>query len=205
MSDNKPDLYEQYVRLVWLERRCQLQNLKEFGPMANPHQGQGRVLALLKLKPEISQKELSMILDIRSQSLGELLAKLERSGYITRTPSEADRRVMLIRLTDAGKIAAKQREDLSDSDKLFGCLNEEEQTVLSGYFKRILAELEKQFGEDDADFSGRDPRGSHPFAGNGFDPRFYGQRPGPGGGWPDFKNRGFGRYPYKNAEPEASD
>lgn len=205
MSDNKPDLYEQYVRLVWLERRSQLQNLKEFGPMANPHQGQGRVLALLKLKPEISQKELSMILDIRSQSLGELLAKLERSGYITRTPSEADRRVMLVRLTDAGRIAAKQGEEQSDSDELFGCLDEEEQAVLSGYFKRIIAELEKRFGEDEADFSAGDPRGSYPFTGKGFDPRFYGQRPGPGGGWPDFENRGYGRYPQKNTKADASD
>jgi DNA-binding MarR family transcriptional regulator len=211
MSDNQPDLYEQYVRLVWLERRYQLQNLKEFGLMANPHQGQGRVLALLKLKPEISQKELSTILDIRSQSLGELLAKLERSGYITRTPSEADRRVMEIRLTDAGRIAANQSEEQMDDDKIFGCLNEEEQAVLSGYFKRIIDELEKQFGDDDADFRARDPRGSYPFNGSGFDPRFHmrpdrnpfeGYGSGPGrGGWPDFGGRG----PHKNNKLDDSD
>ncbi|GIP10338.1 MarR family transcriptional regulator [Paenibacillus macerans] len=160
MSDNKPDLYEQYVRLVWLERRHQLQKLKEMGPMANPHQGQGRVLALLKLKPEMTQKELSAILDIRSQSLGELLAKLERSGYITRTPSKADRRVMEIRLTEAGRIAAKQNEEQSDSEIIFGCLNETEQAALSGYFTRIIEELEKEFGDDDSDLGSRDLRGS---------------------------------------------
>ena len=171
--------------------------------MANPHQGQGRILALLKLKPEISQKELSMILDIRSQSLGELLAKLERSGYIIRTPSEADRRVMNIQLTDAGKIAANQIEEQSDNSKIFGCLNEAEQVTLSGYFTRIINELEKQFGDDDTDFRARDLRGAYPFNGSGFDPRFE-------GGWSAFVDRGFaGRSPMDmkqhNAEKDNKD
>ena len=53
----------------------------------NPHRGQGRVLSILKLKPEITQKELTYLLDMSKQALGELLKKLENCGYITRTPS----------------------------------------------------------------------------------------------------------------------
>jgi hypothetical protein len=63
---NKPDIYEQFVLLQWLLHRYQLQNYREFGPFADPHRGQGRVLALLKLNPEISQKDRSNILNIRS-------------------------------------------------------------------------------------------------------------------------------------------
>ncbi|MBB6214269.1 DNA-binding MarR family transcriptional regulator [Anaerosolibacter carboniphilus] len=218
MSDNQPDLYEQFVRLEWLLRRYQLQNYRAYGPMADPHRGQGRVLALLKLKPEISQKELSAILDIRSQSLGELLTKLERSGYITRTPSEADRRVMNIRLTDAGMEAANQNEQQPDNEKLFGCLNEEEQTTLSEYLRRIIDELEQQFGDDELDFRRRGPHDLSPFGGGGFDPRVnmyggrppfggksYGQGPDRRGGWPDFGDGGYGEHPDRRRKPKDSD
>lgn len=58
----------------------------------------------------------------RSQSLGELLAKLERSGYITRSPSEADRRVIGIHLTDAGKKASSLEEQQPDNNELTSIL-----------------------------------------------------------------------------------
>lgn len=148
MSGDRHDLYGQLVRLEWLLRRYRLQNYREYGPMADPHRGQGRVLALLKLKPDISQKELSNILDIRSQSLGELLAKLERSGYIARTPSEADRRVIEIHLTDAGKKASNLEEQRPDNNELFGCLNEKEQDTLYGYLTRVIDDLAKKLGDE---------------------------------------------------------
>ncbi len=157
MGGDRHDLYEQLVHLEWLLRRYRLQNYREYGPMADPHRGQGRVLALLKLKPDISQKELSSILDIRSQSLGELLAKLERSGYISRTPSEADRRVIEIHLTDAGKRASDLEERQPDSNELFGCLDEKEQDVLYGYLTRVIDDLAKKLGEDGFDFGNRMP------------------------------------------------
>ena len=177
MDDNKYDLYEQFLRLEWLLRRYHLQAFKEFGPLADPHRGQGRVLALLKIKPEISQKELANILNIRSQSLGELLSKLERSGYITRTPSEEDRRVIMIRLTDAGKQAANQDETGFDSEDIFDCLNEEEQATLSSYYKRIISELKKHLGDSDFDFPNMDFPWRLPFGRGGLDPRKHGFPP----------------------------
>ncbi|SHO44282.1 MarR family winged helix-turn-helix transcriptional regulator [Anaerocolumna xylanovorans] len=169
MSDDKPDLYEQFSRLEWLVRRYQLQSLREFGPMANPHKGQGRILALLKMKPEISQKDLSSILDIRSQSLGELLAKLERSGFITRTPSQQDRRVMDISLTEAGRKAANQTGQETEEDTIFGCLKEDEQTLLGKFFERIIGDLEEKFGGEEWNFHRRDFHGGFPFDRNGFE------------------------------------
>ena len=108
MGTNEQDLLEKFYKLAWLLRRGMIGHLREHGPMGAPYQGQGRILSLLKLTPEIGQKELAHILNIRSQSLGELLAKLERNGYITRTPSEADRRGMDIRLTESGKAVSEQ-------------------------------------------------------------------------------------------------
>lgn len=146
MQEQDYGFFERFARLDWLMHRLHQQQHRDFGPMGNPHRGQGRILALLKLQPEISQKELCAILDIRPQSMGELLAKLERSGLITRTPSEADRRVMDIRLTEAGKEAAGQtgRPDPAD---LFSCLREEEQAALAEYLDRIIAALEQQLEE----------------------------------------------------------
>jgi DNA-binding MarR family transcriptional regulator len=185
MNTNDLDLSEQLVRLAWLLQRYQMQNHRHHGPMGDPHRGQGRVLALLKLKPEISQKELSNILDMRPQSLGELLVKLERSGYITRTPSEADRRGMDIRLTEAGEAASAQNEQQADTEALFGCLNEEEQAALSDYLGRIILTFEQQFGDGESE---RHFHGHPHFGGRGFGPHFNMED-----GHPPFCGKDFGR------------
>jgi DNA-binding MarR family transcriptional regulator len=157
MDNNNQDILEQLFHLQWRLRRRQMHHLREHGPMGAPYQGQGRILALLQLKPQISQKELSKILDIRSQSLGELLVKLERQGYITRTPSETDRRVMDIRLTEAGKAAAEDESAPDEPASFLDCLTAEEKANLSGYLGRMIQQLEQQSGAGDAEpgFFGR--------------------------------------------------
>ena len=158
METNEQDLLEKFYQLTWLLRRSMMGHVRNRGPMGAPYQGQGRILSLLKLKPEISQKELSHILNIRSQSLGELLAKLEHSGYITRTPSEIDRRGMNIRLTESGKAVSEQEVEPAHQELVFDCLNEEEQTMLSDYLERLIKNLEEQQTEG----------GSGPFPGPEF-------------------------------------
>lgn len=64
--------------------------------------GQGRVLALLDSRGEMSQRDMCLYLGIRPQSLGEILVKLEKAGYIERHTSEVDRRVQVVRITPAG-------------------------------------------------------------------------------------------------------
>ncbi len=184
------DLFELLARVEWLLRRYHMMNHRVHGPMGDPHRGQGRILALLKLQPEISQRELGFLLDMRPQSLGELLMKLERSGYITRTQAEDDRRAMTIRLTDEGRQAAEQKVEAAD---LFACLNDEEQRTLGDYLRRIVATLEQQLGDEPVDrdrpwgFDGPDRRefggdrrgcGRVPFAADGAERDF---GPGPWG------------------------
>ncbi len=111
------------------------------GPFADTTRGQGRVLAMLKIQPDISTKDLSYLLGIRITSLNELLNKLEKSGYITRVPSEADKRVMIIHLTEKGKNAQQTEPDRGD---IFTCLTEEEQKTFAGYLDRMIASLEER-------------------------------------------------------------
>lgn len=154
------DLVALFVRIGELLHRQRHYAHRAHGPAADPHRGQGRVLALLKMRPEISQKDLSYLLDIRPQSLGELLTKLERNGYIQRDPSEDDRRAMNIRLTEAGAAATEQSDAPTD---MFSSLNAEEQTVLKGYLERVIAELEESLASvrEEPDFAEGCRHGHH--------------------------------------------
>lgn len=211
MEDMYMDLYDKLSRLQWLLQRHHLQKHAEHGPMADATRGQGRVLAMLKIQPEISTKDLSYLLGIRQQSLNELLNKLERSGYVTRTPSEADKRVMVIHLTEKGKKEQPAETDIGD---VFSCLNEEEQRTFSEYLQRVIAELEARFGDELDDETverlraARERMGNEQFerllsmkrGGNPFDRRIDGHGPGFGGfrRHPHFGGPGFGGFPHSS-------
>jgi len=115
--------------------------------LGDPCRGQSRVLTLLRRHPVISQKELSELLEIRTQSLGELLIKLERNGYIRRIASDTDRRIKNIVLTAEGAEAA-DRLDKSQLARVrfLSCLSTAEQIQLSGLLDRLIDELKEENG-----------------------------------------------------------
>lgn len=138
------DLTEKLLRLEALLRRGQICRFREMGPFGDPLRGQGRILSILKMQPQISQRELSYLLDMRQQSLSELLKKLESRGFIQRTPSEDDRRVVMITLTEEGKQAAEDAgEPTFRTDSIFDCLSEEELRLFEGILDRLTASLEE--------------------------------------------------------------
>ena len=51
----------------------------------------------------ISQRELSILMNVKDSSAGRLLDQLERNAMISRIQSKTDRRVTLIELTDNGR------------------------------------------------------------------------------------------------------
>lgn len=180
-------LVEDFILLQGLLHRHFEKKRREQGPFGNPHRGQGRVLSILKLQPVITQKELSYLLDMRPQSLGELLSKLENNGYLTREPSENDRRVMIVKLTKAGEAAANQTAEGEKNQTVFDTLSENDQLTLSEIIHKLITELEKEI----------------PAAGRGNFPddrglvfpdsrsRFFPDRRGPG--FPDRNGDGLGR------------
>jgi DNA-binding MarR family transcriptional regulator len=131
-------LLEQFMQIQWLLIRQHHHNHAPFDFAGNPYRGQGRILKLLKMQPEITQKELLELLDMRPQSLGDLLKKLEQKDCITRTPLESDRRVMIIRLTEKGKNVEIQDDKQLGFDNLFDCLSDEEQEQLSSLLERVI-------------------------------------------------------------------
>lgn len=133
-------VYEKLSQLQWAMKRHQMFNQAKFGPFADSTRGQGRILAMLKIQPDIATSDLAYLLGIRQQSLNELLNKLEKGGYVERKPYEDDKRVMIVHLTEKGK-NAKQPD--TSYKEFFSCLSYEELLQFSEYLERILA----AFGE----------------------------------------------------------
>ena len=164
-------------------------------PWLDPSQGQGRVLALLQLKPETTQKDLTFLLGMSRQATAELLSKLEKQGLIEREPSADDKRVVVVRLTEAGKAAEQATErPPHGTPELLDVLDDDEVAQLSGYLARILERAEREwageFGERREAFEefwrsrgGFDPR-MRGFGRGGF-PGGPGGFPGGPGGFPD--------------------
>lgn len=140
MSDNEEKLNKTFLELLYSIRKYHMLLHKNSSPLADTSRGQGRILALLKLKPSITTKDLSYILGIRQQSLNETLKKLEKDNYIERTPSPKDRRVMLINLTEKGRKVKQIREDDLDVLDVFS----DEELV---QFEKLLNQLRKSYDE----------------------------------------------------------
>lgn len=145
MDDIYTDIYEKLSTLQWLMKRRQMFSQAESGPFADPTRGQGRVLAMLKIQPEITTKDLSYLLGIRQQSLNELLNKLEKGGYVERRPSETDRRVMVVHLTEVGE---KVQQPRADYQEILGCLSQEELRQFGNYLNRIIVAFQTQADTD---------------------------------------------------------
>lgn len=128
--------------LVGEHRHRERDALAGAGRGLDPTRGRGRVLALLQLKDGISTKDLAQIVGIRVSSLNELLAKMEHEGLVTRQPSPADGRVMLVHLTDAGRNA--QVPPTSELDLLDG-FNDDEMATLDGYLLRMIENAQAGF------------------------------------------------------------
>jgi DNA-binding MarR family transcriptional regulator len=143
------ELIEKMAELQWLLHRHYMRSWAENGPMADTTRGQGRILAMLKMRDGISTKDLSYLLGLRVSSLNELLSKLEKAGYVTREPSEQDRRVMLVKLTEKGR-NEEQSEPVDFSD-IFSCLSDDEQQAFGEYLDRIIAALRASVGDDGVD------------------------------------------------------
>ncbi len=89
---------------------------------------------------EISVKQLGKRLYLDSGTLTPLLKSLEAKGYVTRTRSEADERVVLVRLTPQGKALREQAVSVPEGMRACVRLSPEEAAVLYKLLYKLLAE-----------------------------------------------------------------
>ncbi|CED91013.1 MAG: MarR family transcriptional regulator [Actinomyces succiniciruminis] len=145
MDDIRTNLHERLRRFQWLSRRDHASRRAAHGRFADTSRGQGRVLAALRLSSPIPTRDLAFLLGVRQQSLNELLKKLEVDGLVERVPSEEDRRIMVVRLTDAGRDAEIGSRD--EEDILAG-LDDEEVVAFTATLDKLIAALETKLGVD---------------------------------------------------------
>lgn len=95
--------------------------------------GRGRLMARLRDNGPMSQSQLATLLEIRPQSLSELISKLEGEGLICRAQSEEDKRQTIVSLTDAGleKIQIISEARRRHAEEFFSPLSEEEKETLA--------------------------------------------------------------------------
>ena len=139
----RASLHERFRRLQRLTRRRHMA-AHHGGPFADTTRGRGRVLAALRMQSPIPTRELAFLLDIRQQSLNELLKKLEADGLVERRPSEEDRRVMVVHLTQAGRgtpLGGAHADYLN-------VLTDEEAATLARLLDKVIDSLEAQLGTD---------------------------------------------------------
>jgi DNA-binding MarR family transcriptional regulator len=150
MADTGKVLRDRLDHLSWLLHKQQQRRHTKANPVSDPTKGQGRILAMLKLKDAISTKDLAFLLDVRVSSLNEMLYKMERGGYIMREADPADRRVMLVHLTDKGR--DEQQSDSMTFTSILDCLSKDEQDELCRYLDRLIGAFEAEMEPGDEDF-----------------------------------------------------
>lgn len=126
--------------------RLMLRGHYHHGPI---HPAQGRVLALLRERGPVSQRLLMENLGVRSGSLSELLAKLERQGLIERTRDEEDKRGFIIALTAHGDALVVEHtlREKAASDILFAPLAEEEREQLRLLLQKLIDAWKEEWEE----------------------------------------------------------
>ena len=116
----------------------------------NIGRGQGLVLRILAEEDGLAQSEITEKLDIRPSSLGELVMKLERNGYVERRQNENDKRVINVFLTEKGREAESKfvnpRREAAKS--WFAGLSEEEKAQLSELMNKMIASLESSLSKN---------------------------------------------------------
>ncbi len=125
---------------------------------------QKRVLTQLMETDSVTQCELTEMLDIKPGSVSEVLAKLEKSGLITRTENEKDRRTTDIRLTEKGRIRAQEAvaQRTKRQEEMFSCLTDTQKKDLLRLLRKMNADWETRYlkGEDPASSGKRDGKGA---------------------------------------------
>jgi DNA-binding MarR family transcriptional regulator len=134
----KEDLQE----IHWLLHRLRSLHLKMCGSQAGKcmSEGQGQVMRCLYYHPHTVQSQLAARLAIRPASLSELLGKLEKNGYLRREKSAADRRVVELTLTPAGRERYMEQHQHHDRhiEELFAVLSEQEIGQLESILRKLV-------------------------------------------------------------------
>ncbi len=108
-----------------------------------------RLLGVLRDR-EPTMNELARLLELDKSSVTGLVDRAERRGLVARAPSAADRRAVLVRLTDAGRelISGAAARFADDVAALLGRLPPGDRAALGQIVSRLLVAHAAEHGVD---------------------------------------------------------
>jgi MarR family transcriptional regulator for hemolysin len=97
------------------------------------------ILMLVASNPQVTQRQMSLALEVAAPRLTLVCDKLEERELITRTRSDHDRRKQYIALTRKGATLVRKAERIADhmEKELLGHLTELEQTMLFQLLEKV--------------------------------------------------------------------
>lgn len=101
------------------------------------------MLSVLAETGDMPQRTMSSRLGITPQSLGEMLVKLERAGYITREATGAGAHTLSVSITDAGRKRVDRHGDID----CFDDFSDEEIQQFADFVDRAIEDLNRK-GEE---------------------------------------------------------
>jgi DNA-binding MarR family transcriptional regulator len=107
-----------------------------------PH-AQRHIFQMIRERGPMPQKELMGLLGVRSASLSEVLAKLERQGLISRKRNETDKRGFIVAANEAQP--SRQEPTKQMNRDFFACLDDEEQKQLASLLRKTIASVERNY------------------------------------------------------------
>lgn len=98
------------------------------------------VLAALEGGPELSQQDLSRLLNLDPTTVVAVVDELEDKGYVGRRRNPADRRRYILGLTDAGRTALADAERVAGEVEaaFFGALSKTERDLFRDMLGRVM-------------------------------------------------------------------
>ena len=120
--------------------------LRRRGHDVTPPQSHALVYLYKHRDEEITQRDLEHAMRLKPSTINGIVDRLLEKDYITRCPSPRDGRCRLLQLTERGTaLVDTLREALDQTDKfVLADLTEEEQVLLDGLLRRIIAHLESE-------------------------------------------------------------
>ncbi len=133
-------------RLIYLLNNLNMLARKTLDERLKAHQLGGlqyTILALVRDREGISSAELSRRFFVTPQTMNESVTALERRGLIARSESEANKRILNSRITDAGRALLEQCDAIADEveREVFGALPPADQKTLQTLLRDRLHHL----------------------------------------------------------------
>lgn len=142
MLKNK-EIFDVEKEVTWLEEKTKFNTLSQI----EIYDGQPDILAYIYMHKDTSQYDIARYLGVSRASVGISLKRMEKSGYISVTPNETNKRSTCVNITKKGtKALVKADMVLNDflNDK-FEDFNEEEKKAYLFLMQKIKRNLKKMY------------------------------------------------------------